>query len=251
MSLIESLLDLAHGLGDPAHDLCICAEGNVSGAADDGTFWVKASGVPLRGIGAEGFVQMRVEDVAQGLEAALEGEEQVREFLNSKCLTRGGPVPSTEAFLHASLLQGTDARYVAHSHPTPLLSLLCTADAEYYARQRLFPDEIVLCGPAACHVPYFAPGLPLARQIRERTARYRNKWGGWPKTIWLQNHGLICLGQTASEALAASLMSVKAARVLLGALSQKSEPTFLTAKEIEQIHRWPDEQYRQRQLYGS
>ena len=151
--------------------------------------------------------------------------------------------------MHAFLLSLEGIEVVVHTHPTPLLALLCLENSHEIARQRLFPDEIVCCGPRACLVPYTDPGLPLGQAVRRGVLGYRDEEGELPKTIWIQNHGLICIGKTASEVLTATRMSVKAARIWLAALQTGQRLTTLTKEQIERIHGRPDEHYRQRMLW--
>jgi hypothetical protein len=42
--VLAQLVELSNHLGNPANDYCILGEGNTSARADEGTFWVKASG---------------------------------------------------------------------------------------------------------------------------------------------------------------------------------------------------------------
>jgi rhamnose utilization protein RhaD (predicted bifunctional aldolase and dehydrogenase) len=246
----DELLKLAHVLGDRSNDLCIEAEGNVSCNNQDGTIWIKASGARLEGIGPDGFVRVNTRTLLSALESPTGSVEEVRRTLNDSVSAGSSGVPSTESYMHAAILSLTGERFVAHSHPVALLSLLTTVDAEYFSRHRLFPDEIVMCGPAACFVPYFAPGLPLAKEIVTRLKSFRDRHGIWPRTVWLQNHGLIAIGSSASEAAGASLMSEKAARVLLGALQTNQEIKWLTQAEVDTIYSWPDEHFRQKRLRG-
>lgn len=155
--------------------------------------------------------------------------------------------------MHAFLLSLPGVIFVGHTHPTPLLSLLSTTKSKELATQRLFPDEIVCCGPETVFVPYTDPGLPLAKAIMSGVEDYIARREETPKTIWLENHGLIALGQTANEVLSATLMSVKAARVWLNGFASGLELKPLTAEQINRIHTRPDEHYRQellRQLAG-
>lgn len=62
-ALVAGLLELAHALGDPARDLAILGEGNVSAACGDGTFWVKASGSSLRTLRPPELSRVRLEAV--------------------------------------------------------------------------------------------------------------------------------------------------------------------------------------------
>jgi rhamnose utilization protein RhaD (predicted bifunctional aldolase and dehydrogenase) len=242
------LLDLCHRIADPAKDYCIVAEGNISLTDGSGTLWIKASGEQMATMTAEGLCEVRISDVLRAMDLPMRDSAEVREALNRCSMTKGDSIPSTETYMHASLMEQTGCRVVIHTHPTEMLKLLCHTDADFYANRRIFPDEIVLCGPAACYVPYVAPGLPLAISIRERVTRFREKYGIWPKTIWLQNHGLICIGNSIGEAEAATYMSAKAAAVVVGALQCKAEIHWLTQAEIDSIYDWPDEHYRQRKL---
>lgn len=249
MSPPIELIELARWLGDPAHDCCIEAEGNVSARTPLG-LWIKGSGARMAGIHADGFAHCRIEPVLAAVRSSESlSEAETRATLNGSKMDSGPLWPSTETFMHA-LLIAEGASYVAHSHPTPILSLLCRSDAEQFADKRLFPDEIVLLGPASSFVPYTAPGLPLARELAKRKAAFSSHFGVEPKTYLLENHGLIVVGQSAREVTAACAMAVKAARVLLGCLQSGAEPKFLSREEVDQIFRWPDEHARQRALWG-
>lgn len=246
------LIELARVLGDPINDLCIEAEGNVSAAGDNGTLWIKGSGLAMKGISADGFACVQTRTVLDAVRLGTPMPETgARDLLNRAKVDRGAAIPSTETFMHASLLARPGSRFIAHGHPTPLLSLLVLPEVEAYCNKRLFPDEIVLCGPATCFIPYVAPGLPLAQEIDRRADAFAEKYGVEPKTFWLENHGYIAVGRTHREAISASLMVVKAARVLLGALQTGQEPKWLTDREVDQIYRWPDEHERQRRLWGT
>lgn len=249
--VVEALLNLSHELGRPEEDLAILAEGNASAREDDATFWVKASGASMGSLAASGLVHVRAEPLLNVLrnDATL-SDTDVRALLGESRVDAAVQVmPSVETFMHAGLLTLPDVHFIGHTHPTPLLSLLSTEQAADLATARLFPDEIVCCGPESVFVPYTDPGLPLARAILRETLAYVDRWGSYPKTIWLGNHGLIALGSSASAVVSASRMAAKAARVWLGALSTGTPIRRLTAAEIDRIHTRPDEHYRQRLLW--
>ena len=94
---------------------------------------------------------------------------------------------------------------------------------------RLFPDHIVFCGVAPAYVPYTEFGLPLARAVRRSLETYLDRYGIPPKSILMQNHGLIAVGKTASEVESITAMTVKSARVLLGTAAFGG-PHFLTRR---------------------
>lgn len=250
MPVPAELIALAHAMAEPSLGASILAEGNVSASTENGTLWIKASGACMSGIDDCGFVEVESAKVLAAMDKPIIDEAKVRELLNdSRTDKETQSVPSTETFMHAYLLTLPGVRFVAHTHPESLLSLLALEDAKNFASKRIFPDEIVLCGAASCWVPYCAPGLPLAIEIKSAIAEFDTKHGASPKTIWLQNHGLIALGKTAKEAESATRMSIKAARITLGALQTGKPVRWLSEAEIQQIANWPDEHYRQRLLW--
>ncbi|HEU4754447.1 MAG TPA: class II aldolase/adducin family protein, partial [Armatimonadota bacterium] len=119
--------------------------------------------------------------------------------------------------------------------------------AEEAVSGRLFPDEIVCCGPAPVWVPYVDPGQPLAREIRARVEAYIDEQNTAPRILLMQNHGLIALGKTPGEVENATAMYVKTARILLGTYALGG-PNFLTADHVRRIYTRPDEKYREKQI---
>ena len=55
--------------------------------------------------------------------------------------------PSVESLFHAWLLALDGVAFVGHTHPLAAISVLSSPYAEAYATRRLFPDQIVYCGP--------------------------------------------------------------------------------------------------------
>lgn len=234
---------MCHFLGSPSHDLAILAEGNASARQDEQTFWVKGSGFRMRDLGPEGLSLVRFEPILSALNGEDNLDDQEVDQLLKASLAQPGPKPSTETFFHAFLLSLPGVAFVGHTHATPVLALTCMEEGERLARCRLYPDEVVCCGPESAWVPYVDPGLPLARALRDSVLMYVERWGSAPKTIWMQNHGLIALGLTPGEVESASLMAVKAARVYLASLAAGTlRPMELS--QVERIHTRPDEAYR-------
>jgi len=240
---LATALSLSHALGDPTRNLAILAEGNVSVRIDDQTFWVKASGHEMATITESGFTAVRRDRILASIDADL-NDTEVRQILASSRKDATAEHPSVETFMHALLLGLPNVECIGHTHPTAMLPILCSLQAEQEAGRRYFPDEVVCCGPSSAWVPYVDPGLPLARAIRSSTEKYAKKWGTPPKTIWLQNHGLIALGRNPKEVLSATFMSVKAASI-----RSLSTTVPLTPKQIDRIHTRPDEHHRQALLW--
>ena len=63
----------------------------------------------------------------------------------------------------------------------------------------------------------------------------------------LKNHGLIALGAMPAGVLAATLMTVKAARITLGAITAGG-PVPMSRADVDRIAGRSDEHYRQRAL---
>lgn len=251
-AVLHRLHALAHWLGDPTRDLAILGEGNVSAAIgeDAATFWLKASGSSLGTMKPDQFVRMDTGRTLAMLEHESLTDDQIKtHLLGARAEAGATQMPSTEAGLHAVCLTEGGARFVGHTHPTPFLSLLCSQQAEEALTGRLFPDEIVVCGPAPCLVPYVDPGPPLARAARRAIREHTRSWGEPPKVVLLRNHGLFALGKTADEVERVTAMAVKVARALIGTFALGG-PRFLAPDEAERIRTRPDEHFRQRVLAG-
>jgi len=246
--ILSQLVTMSRNLAEPVNDYVILAEGNTSARVDADSFWVKASGAAMHNIGPESFVQVSFERVRAMLDGPDLSDEATRQALQAAKIDPTAPGhPSVETVLHALCLELHGVNFVGHTHPTAINSITCSASFEMAVAGRLFPDEIVLCGPATVTVPYTDPGLPLAQAVKRRIDDYIDDYGETPKIILMQNHGLIVLGGTARQVENTTAMAVKAARVLLGAYALGG-PHFMSQQAVERIHTRPDEHYRQRAL---
>jgi rhamnose utilization protein RhaD (predicted bifunctional aldolase and dehydrogenase) len=244
--ILTQLITLSNNLGQPANDYVILGEGNTSVRVDDTSFFVKASGTEMRTIGPAGFVQVRFEPILALLDGPDLSDEAVKQALiEAKVDPQAQGHPSVETALHALCLQLPGVNFVGHTHPTAINMLTCSAAFETAISGRLFPDEIVVCGPAPVIIPYTDPGLPLAREVRQRINAYLDTYGERPKTILMQNHGFIALAGTVQQVENITAMAVKAARILVGAYALGG-PRFMSPEAVRRIHTRPDEHYRQR-----
>lgn len=245
---LNQLVTLANHLGNPSLDYAILGEGNTSARADAETFWVKASGHEMRTISASGFVQVAFERVLALLNRTNLSDQEVKDELTAAKVDPSIPAhPSVETLLHALCLSLEGVNFVGHTHPIAINSLTCSVAFETAFSGRLFPDEIVVCGPAPLLVPYIDPGVPLARRVKQMLSGYLDRYGAPPRVVILQNHGMIALGRTAVQVENITAMMVKTARVLLGTFAAGG-PRFMPQVEVERIYGRPDEHYRQRQL---
>ena len=246
--VLQQILGLSRRLGDPALDYAILGEGNTSAAIDESGFYVKASGACLRDISEAGFVRVRFQPILEMLDTEeLSDDEVSKGLMEARVDQFSATRPSVETLLHAYLLTLDGVNFVGHTHPTPVNAILCSRDGEKALAGRLFPDEIVCCGPAPCWIPYTDPGHPLARELRLRVDAYLQDHGVPPRIILMQNHGLIATGRTVTEVETATAMEVKTARVLLGTCALGG-PNFLSEENVGRIYTRPDEKYREKQI---
>ena len=154
-----------------------------------------------------------------------------------------------EATFHALLLGLDGIRFVGHTHPTAVNSLLCARNAPEFLGN-LFPDQIVCCGIAPLYIPYTDPGVALARAIKRGVQEFHEKHGELPKVILMQNHGMVALGRTPAEVESACAMQVKTARVLLGTMAFGG-PNYFSDAQSARIHTRPDEDARRKLIFGA
>jgi rhamnose utilization protein RhaD (predicted bifunctional aldolase and dehydrogenase) len=246
--ILDQLIALSRSLGDPARDLAILGEGNTSAKVGDDTFLVKASGKELRTADAGSFVGVSLPRVLEALDGPDLSDAEVKAaLLRCKIDPASEIMPSVETFLHAYLLSLPGVHFVGHTHPVAVNAILCSVQAREAVSGRLFPDEIVCCGPAVCYVEYVDPGVPLARHLRRCVEAFIHEQNMPPKVILMENHGFIATGRTPRDVEVATSMYVKTARILLGTYALGG-PRFLTPEHVARIHTRPDEHYRQKQL---
>lgn len=248
MTTRTELLDLCHRAGDPALDLVISAEGNVSARDGDDTLTIKASGCSLRTMEDQQLVQVKRSSLIDLLDQAdVTDEQTAAAYRASRTDPTTTATPSVEAILHAVIYEETSAEVVVHTHPTAINMLLCSESAHLLVAGALFPDQIVVLGRHQLLIPYIDPGVPLARAVRTGLREFIAEHGRAPRVIYLVNHGLFVLAANPDEAMHITGMAVKAARVLHGAITAGG-PVFLAPEHLDRIEGRPDEQYRRQVL---
>jgi rhamnose utilization protein RhaD (predicted bifunctional aldolase and dehydrogenase) len=248
LNVIDDVIDMCHRLGEPARDLAVLAEGNASARVSAETFVVTASGSQLAGLVPTELVEM-------GLRAALhagdgDGVTSTRDGLAMAVVDRhdaAEATPSIEAGLHAAVLDRTGAAFVGHTHPTTIVGLASSAARDVAFEGSMFPDEVVVCGPAYLVVPYASPGPALASRLATSLDEHRAAWGEWPRAVVLANHGLLALGESGAEVLAITTMAEKAARIRAVALNAGGLHP-LPREEVDALLGRTDEQRRRRRL---
>ena len=215
---IEQLLNLSHTVSSQA----ICGEGNVSMRGDDG-FYIKASGTDL---------------------ATLEWEDTVHCDLDGNAKEGEELKPSMEVGFHAWFYRTfPEINFVSHTHPTNTLKILCSSRMLNFARQRLFPDQVVRNGVLSCIVPYATPGIPLMEAVEDFVTEFVSREKVFPKLILLQNHGIITASSSAKECLTSALMCEKSAEIFIGA-KLLNNMTFISPEAVAELNADPNEKYR-------
>jgi rhamnose utilization protein RhaD (predicted bifunctional aldolase and dehydrogenase) len=245
---LDNLVAMSHALGAPAADCAILGEGNVSMRVDAETFWVKGSGCQLGTMGGADFVQLRFAPLLDLLAGGACDEAKLQEVYARAKLDPNHPRrPSVEAVFHAMALTCPGVQVVAHTHPTAILGLVCSARWRELLRGRLFPDEAVVLGKESVLVEYVDPGVELAKAIKRGIDEFAQRHGAPPKAIFMQNHGFIALAKSTTEAEAITAMAVKAARIRAIAATVGGLNDLGEAVADHLINR-PDEKHRQRML---
>ena len=241
------LIALSRDLGAEHRGLAILGEGNASAKLSDETFIVKASGSSLGTLTEADVTECRFEPLLAMLDRNDLSDNDVDDELFACRVDPSAKKPSVEALFHAYLLSLPDISFVGHTHPLHINQILCSPRARELAAKKLFPDDIVCCGPASVFVPYTDPGLLLSQIIRRETTQFIEDLGIPPRVILLENHGIITLGRSPDAVKAAMFMAEKAAQIFAGAAAFGG-PQFLSEEDVRRIGGRPDEHYRQKML---
>ena len=209
--LLNDMVALSHRFGDDP-EYTRGGGGNISVKAD-GVLYIKPSGTSLATLTAQSVIALDMRPLLELLDASPErpvapGTDLVMQVaIGARVGARDDRRPSVESLFHALLPE----RFVLHTHPTIVNAVTCATQGAEIA-QRLF-------GSSALWVPYTDPGLPLARAIRDARKSYEERTRtAAPRTILLQNHGLIVAAETTAEIDEASARLVAAIRAHLAEL---------------------------------
>ena len=150
--------------------------GNTSIKSDD-VMWIKASGTELADAETKPIF-VAVDRNAAKAEAAGAGDGTCKATVLDPANTLR---PSIETTFHAAL----DWAVVAHTHSIATLVHAISPEGRKIAAEKLQ-------GLPAIFVPYAKPGLPLTQEILARAKAET-------QVIVLENHGLICCGNSVEE----------------------------------------------------
>ena len=164
MSSIQQLIEISRYYGDnPAY---VIAGGGNTSFKDEKRIWIKASGIPLAGIGESGFVCLSREKLGKiesntYSEDSVQREEEVKSDMKSAIISPENLRPSVETSLHNLM----DFAYVVHTHPTLVNGLMCSMDVKTELEKRFASD--------ALYVEYTDPGFILFKKVQERVIAYK------------------------------------------------------------------------------
>ena len=193
-------------------------EGNISKKTAHNEFAIKASGCALDSLTSEDFVKCNLE------------EEQ---------LDNHSRVPSIECGFHSWIYSNSNYTFIAHTHPTNTLKILCSGSLEKFSSVRLFPDQVVFLGKSYCVVPYALPGKGLTKEIQKACSSHPTV----PKLLLLENHGIICCGNSAKEVAIMTDICDKASEIFIESI-KLGQPKYLSPFQIKEISTHTGEKYR-------
>lgn len=202
-------------LCDQLSSFVVGTEGNVSQRTDSG-FTIKSSGT------------------------SITDERFVRCDIDGTPLSKQKDTPSMEVSFHSWIYRNSNYKFIAHTHPTNTLKILCSRLIYEFSSKRLFPDQVVFNGATSCVIPYATPGNDLTEKIKIAIDIRES----CPNLFLLRNHGIICCANSIKEAVVMTAICEKAAEIYVGLKSTGGEPCFLSREEIRAIQNHDDEIYR-------
>jgi L-fuculose-phosphate aldolase len=212
----QDLIILSHSLSN----FVVGMEGNTSKKTKDG-FSIKASGEKLKMVDENSFVDYDFDG------------NQISNFKKKG---------SIEVGFHQFILKNFDVKFIAHTHPTQTLKILCSNKADDFSKKRIFPDQVVFNGEKSCLVPYANPGSELTVAVINSINEFIDEEKFFPKLILLKNHGIISCGKSIEECLIITEICEKSAEIFLSPF----EVDFFTETQIQSIINDDNEIYRQK-----
>lgn len=173
-------------------EFVIAGGGNTSWKTDE-LLYIKASGVSLATIGADGFAVLDREKLAQIETMELSSDHVIREeqvknaLLNCRIHPESGLRPSVETSLHNLFSYS----FVVHTHPTLVNALMCSNNAE--------AKTLELFGSNVLYIPYVDPGYVLFIEIKKKADAFRKQSGYDPQVVFIQNHGIFVAANSTEE----------------------------------------------------
>jgi len=177
--------------GDPRY---VLAGGGNSSWKYGGEMYIKSSGVSLATITSEGFAGMDRQKLNlimrkpydRGDDAKREAEV-LADMMGARLPGYENLRPSVETPLHNLF----PYEFVLHLHPAIVNGMTCGINGEAAARE-LFGDNIIW-------IPEYKPGYELSKLCMKMIDEYTGAYGGPPRVIFLQNHGVFAAADSVRE----------------------------------------------------
>jgi rhamnose utilization protein RhaD (predicted bifunctional aldolase and dehydrogenase) len=247
-SVSPTLLELTKNLGVREKDFVILAEGNTSELLDDDHIVVKASGARMGSVTTQDFVVSEISSLVDLMDSTEATQQDLIEALDAGTHDGVRRRGSIETLIHVAVQSLRPTRFVGHTHPTPLVSLLASVHQETAFDTFVYSDEAVVIG-TTLYVPYAQPGIDLGRVFLAALREYWASHSDLPSLILLGNHGIVALAETADGVEAITEMAYKGAQVRLQAHAAGGTKP-LSAEAVKGYFEREDMAERRRNLSG-
>lgn len=206
------LVELTRALGERGREQAILAEGNTSYRLDDDRIVVKTSGSNMGRATADDFVVVDNAPLVQMLDDPTASQADLTAAIDAGDHGGRRVRASIETLVHVAVQAVSPANWVAHTHPTAVVGLLASAQAETVFTEAVYSDEaVVLAEPL--FVPYAEPGLALGKLVHRAVQQRFDEVGELPRLVLLANHGIVAIAESAAGAEGICEMAVKSATV--------------------------------------
>jgi len=189
---LEALTEISRYYGKKS-DYVLAGGGNTSWK-DEGTLYVKGSGISLAEAVPDSFVKMDRKALAmiwekQYPESSDERESAVlADLMAARKAGEEKKRPSVETLLHDIL----PFAFVVHLHPALVNGLTCSRQGEKTAEE-FFGKDAIWIAPVN-------PGYVLSKIVKTAIDEYKSKNGKSSAVIFLQNHGVF-VGDNSAEGI--------------------------------------------------
>ena len=191
MKEIEALIEISQYYGKNS-DYVIAGGGNTSYKNDD-YLWVKASGTTLADITGSGFAKLdrrKLQEIATK-SYSQDSDQREQEIKTDLFRANVEPEKMLRPSVETSMHDIIGYRFIVHTHPTIVNSLLCSQQAAEKVKE--------LFGTDALYIPYTDPGYVLFKEVEKRLIAYRADYKKDPQIILLQNHGIFVSADDTSQ----------------------------------------------------
>jgi hypothetical protein len=231
MDLIDLTVELGREVSKHPGRLAIYDEGLVA-AQLDRNMVIGRQGARLNNLARADLIEFDPNPLLEVLEQeqSRRGAEEEEALLGCR-LRAEDPAIRPEAYFAAELLSRWKKRFLVHLQPPIVNTILASPRARQFADRRVTLVEAFSCGSAIPLISYVDPGAGLAREIRHKVNLWHDRARTAPKVIFLQNNGMLVLGDTCPEIIESTEKIMRAAEVFVGS-SLLGGPLFLTVANL-------------------